>query len=204
MDVLVLDSNEQDALLRRREASDADRFDEVWDGVYIVSPNPNIEHQGLGSTLCTILTIAVQWANLGQLFQGVNVSDRSDNWKQNYRVPDLAVFLNSNRALDRGTHWLGGPDFVVEIISAGDRSRQKLAFYASLGVREVLLIDRDPWHLELYRLEETGLNLAGQNVVDDPSHLVSQVLPLSFRLAAGADRPHVEVIHADGIQRWLA
>lgn len=64
----------------------------------------------------------------------------------------MAVFLKGNPALDRVTHWQGSGDLVVEVVTKGDRSREKLDFYAKLGTREVVVVDRDPWQLELYRL----------------------------------------------------
>jgi len=47
---------------------------------------------------------------------------------------------------------VGGPDFAVEILNPGDRTPEKLPFYASVNVRELLVVDRDPWSLELFRL----------------------------------------------------
>ena len=61
-----------------------------------------------------------------RIFPGCNVSDRPKRWKKNYRCPDVAVFLPGNPAEDRETHWFGGPDFAVEILSPYDRSREKL------------------------------------------------------------------------------
>ena len=58
------------------------------------------------------------------------------------------------------SHICGPADFLVEIISPGDKSRDKLAFYAELGVRELLVVDRYPWSLELYRLGGNELVLA--------------------------------------------
>ncbi|MBX6315906.1 MAG: Uma2 family endonuclease [Isosphaeraceae bacterium] len=51
------------------------------------------------------------------------------------------------------THWCGGrPDFVVEVLSRGDRAHEMLGLCATFGVRALLLIDRDPWALELHSL----------------------------------------------------
>jgi hypothetical protein len=119
----------------------------------------------------------------------------------------VAVFLAGTSARNRETHWLGGPDFGVEVISRGDDSRDKLPFYAAVGSRELLLIDRDPWALELYRpgVGGVGLALAGTSTVGGGELLASAVLPLGFRLVAGegGGRPRIEVTHADGAQRWL-
>lgn len=113
------------------------------------------------------------------------------------------VVLPGSTARDCGTHWCGGPDLCVEIASPGDRSRDKLDFYSQIGVRELLLVDRDPWELELHRLTSGRLELVGRSMTGDPDALVSSVAPVSFRLLPGEARPRIEVTHRDGLQRWL-
>jgi Uma2 family endonuclease len=103
----------------------------------------------------------------------------------------------------RPPFWFGGPDFGIEIVSPDDRSRQKLGFYEKVGTRELLLIDRDPWRLELYRLTHGELSLVGASTPDDPQPLRSEVLGLTWRLVAGQPRPQIEIAHDDG-RRWLA
>jgi Uma2 family endonuclease len=203
MTMLVLDRHAAQDYLSQRRASGNDRWDEVWDGVYILMPNPNIEHQGIaGRLMMLVLGPMVEMPGRGQVFPGVNVSDRFDDWTKNYRCPDIAVYLEGNPAQPRGSYWYGGPDFAVEIVSPDDRSRDKFGFYARVGVRELLLIDREPWALELYRNQGAGLALAGASTLDDPRVLTSGVLPLAFRLVPGAMRPDIEVTHSDGVQRW--
>src|SRR5205807_1914287 len=106
-----------------------DRRDEVWDGVYIVSPLPNVEHQRLAAQLWSVLDAVVEPTGMGIAINGVNVSDREEGWVHNYREPDIAIFLNDNPARDCGTHYVGGPDFVVEILSPHDLAREKRPFY---------------------------------------------------------------------------
>jgi hypothetical protein len=72
-----------------------------------------------------------------------------------------------------------------------------------VGVREVLLIDRDPWRLELYRLQGATFVLAGEASLEHPAVLASEVVPFTFALHAGTDRPVIEVAHVDGAGRWL-
>ncbi|HMB03060.1 MAG TPA: Uma2 family endonuclease, partial [Isosphaeraceae bacterium] len=201
--MLVLDPNAQDRLIRERRANGQDRWDEVWEGVYVLMPNPNVEHHDIATGLSTIFRVVVDWRGLGKVFQGINVSDRVDDWTRNYRCPDVAVYLHGNPAVNCGTHWRGGPDFAVEVVSPDDRAREKLGFYARTGVRELLLIDRDPWALGLYRLRKTKLALAGKSTPEHPEALTGAVVPLSFRLVPGDTRPRIEVAHADGLQRWL-
>jgi Uma2 family endonuclease len=204
MDMLVLDRIEQKKVLESRADSQSDKYDEVWDGVYIVSPLADDEHQAFVSQLTTIFQVTIGWTGLGLVRPGVNVSDQGEDWTKNYRCPDVVVYLNGTTAQNRDTYWLGGPDFLVEVISEYDRSRDKLDFYAKVGSREALFIDRFPWSLELYRLVDGRMILVGTSTPDDPQVIASEVLPLSFRLVAGDPRPRIEVVHADGVQRWSA
>ena len=188
--------------IRERRASGNDRWDEVWEGTYLLMPNPNNEHQSIATRFAMAFGPSVEWPGLGRVFQGANISDQAADWQYNYRCPDVAVYLVGNTAIDRGTFWYGGPDFAIEIISPDDRSRQKFDFYAKVGVRELLLVDRDPWLLELYQRRGTEWKPAGTSKPEQPDSLASEVLPLTFRLVANAVRPIIEVFHADGIQKW--
>jgi Uma2 family endonuclease len=140
---------------------------------------------------------------LGKVFPGVNVSDRDKDWMTNYRGPDVTVFLADTKAISRDTHFVGGPDFAVEVLSEGDRSREKFPFYAKVGVRELLLVNRSPWELELYRLRGRSLRLAGKSALGKARTLRSQVSGLEFRLVPGKTRPQIGVVHPESGGRWL-
>jgi Uma2 family endonuclease len=202
--MLVLDPGEQRLLIERRRDSGAERYDEVWDGTYVVMPTGDNDHQAIRGELGFIFELIVGQFDLGHVRFGVNVSDREIDWEENYRCPDNVVFLKGTTARNLDTHWVGGPDFTVDVISRNDRSREKLDFYAEVGTREVLLVDRFPWALELYRLRDGALVLVGKSTADRPEVLVSEVLPLTFRLVAADPRPRIEVVHVDGVQRWSA
>jgi len=45
MVILVVDPYVEDRLITERKASGADRYDEVWEGVYMMTPIPNTEHR---------------------------------------------------------------------------------------------------------------------------------------------------------------
>ena len=109
------------------------------------------------------------------------------------------MFLPGNPAEDMGSFWHGGPDFAVEIISHRDRSREKLDFYAKISVRELLLVDRKPWALELYRLQDARL---ARVEPDQGGGLTCQTLPIRLRLTADEPTPRIAIEHADG-RRWL-
>jgi Uma2 family endonuclease len=205
MVMVVLDESVEEQLKAERRAKGLDGHDEVWDGVYHMSPLANNEHQWIISRLAGIFFITIDSPGLGQAFAGANVSDREDGWEKNYRVPDLAVFLEGNTAQDRESHWLGGPDFVVEVASPRDETREKLPFYGKVGVRELLLVDRDPWALGLYRNRGGVLVREGESGVDSGGVLEFEALPLAARLVAaeGGGRPRIEVARRGGGGRWL-
>ena len=110
MPTLLLDVQLEQRLQAERAASGADRYDEVWDGVYVMNPMPNDEHQHLVNCFASIFQEVIGWPGLGDVRPGVNVSDRVEKWHENYRVPDVAVFLKSGAARNCEEFWYGGPD----------------------------------------------------------------------------------------------
>ncbi len=134
----------------------------------------------------------------GRVQPGANVSDRRDGWEHNYRAPDVVVVLNDTRAIDCGTHWLGGPDFLVEIQSPGDETDEKLPFYTGLQVREILIVQRDTRELRLYRPDGEKLVPVAPSAFQGGKWLVSEVVPFAFRRRGMRRRPRTEVCRTDG------
>ena len=203
MATMVLDPYVEEQVLASRVGTDGDKYDEVWEGVYIVTPLPSNEHQRLVNKLCMILSEVVAAKELGDVFSGVNLSDRNEGWDKNFREPDVAVFLRSGCAIDRGTHWQGAADFLVEIISPGERTREKIPFYSSIGVVELLVIDRDSWSLELYRHENGQLTKVGQSTLAAPDVLESRTVGLTFQLLPGEPRPQIQATHPATGRQWV-
>jgi Uma2 family endonuclease len=199
---LITDRNLEERLIAQRRADGTDKYDEVWEGLYVMAPTANNGHQDLVDDLCTILTLAVKWPGLGRVNPGVNVSDRKTQWQENYRCPDVAVFLNETEAEDCGTHWFGGPDLAIEIVSPFDRSAEKLPFYAQVGVRELIFIQRDPWAIVLYRLTGAELVETGRSTIADSRLLTSEVVPLNWQLKLLNGQSVVQVSHHDSEQNW--
>ena len=208
MVALILDELLTERLKAERAFTGADRFDEVWDGTHLFAPIADDEHQELQAGLGTVLLTVVGWpqAQSGNVYMGVNVSDRSEQWELNYRWPDVAVFLPTTRARNLRSHWVGGSDLTIEIVTPQDRTREKLAFYAKVGVQELLIVDRNPWALELYRPECCELKLVCRVAPLEGDHVASNILPVRFRFApvsGKSKRPQIEVSRADGSERWL-
>jgi Uma2 family endonuclease len=193
MTTIVLDTSAEAEYIADRRAKGLDRYDEVWDGVYIMSPLPEYYHQEIVSDLNSCLQAALRRQKLGRVVPGCNVSDRAVDWTKNYRGPDVVVYLNTTTAKFHGTHWEGGPDFAVEVASENDRTWDKLEFYAKVNTRELLIVDRNPWRLTLLRLDAGAMQEVGSSQLSDNSELVSAVIPFSFRLVTRSYGPAIEI-----------
>jgi Uma2 family endonuclease len=204
MATLIADPEVEERLIAERRARGADRKDEVWDGVYIIMPDPNVEHQRLVMRLGVVFSEVVNPPAGGEVFPSLNLSDRAEDWKYNYRCPDVAVFLSGNTAQVFEAHICGPADFLVEIVSPNDKTRDKFDFYGRLGVRELLVIDRQPWSLELYRLSGNELVPAGRSSVSQSAVIASAVLPLSFQLFPAQPRPEIRIAEIGGVRSWIA
>ena len=118
--------------LARRRALGQDRFDEVWEGEYHVAPGPGIGHAIVDDALGWVLRPLARRAGLTGATT-CNIGTPTD-----FRVPDRAYFRDPEDLI-----WNPTAAIVVEVVSPGDESRQKLGFYHRVGVEEVLIVDPD-------------------------------------------------------------
>jgi Uma2 family endonuclease len=168
-------------LLDQRRETGADRWDEMWDGVLHMVPSPSSDHQGLVGDL--YYWLRSEWASRrsGRVLIGVNVA-LGPNWRDNYRVPDLALILPGGRAQDRREYIDGGPDVVIEVRSPQDETYVKLPFYAEIGVRELWVVDRDTQVVEIHALEGEAPRLVP---ADAEGWIASAATGLELRGSAG-------------------
>jgi len=202
MSALLLDEFEVQSVIESRKESGSYRWVEVWDGLYVVPPLPDIRH----GDLCGLFHRAF-WESLqpmgARCCGHVNISDRNKDWLSNVRCPDAAVFLPGNRAIDRFTHWQGGPCLLVEVAMPNDRCRDKLDFYARVGTREVLIVDRHPWRLEQYQLHRGRMRFKKTGAPADGKALESGVIPMSFRFIGRRGGPKLKITHTETGQEWV-
>jgi Uma2 family endonuclease len=204
MPVMIYDPVLEQEIRAARDGTDAGRRDEVWEGVVVVPPQANNEHRRIVSRITSAFSSAIDWDAGDQVLPGANVSDRDADWVTNYRDPDVVVYLATNPAKDRVTHWVGGPDLAVEVVSPGEDPRLKFDFYAKVATREVLFVDRDPWLLELYQLQGGKMVLMGTSEATTSAALASAALPLTFQLQPGTPRPVIHIAHTPTGQTWTA
>jgi Uma2 family endonuclease len=119
------------ALLERRKRLGQDRKDEVWEGVLHVVPAPDFRHALITQQLAVLLNGPARAAGLLPAMAEFNLGST-----ESFRVPDGGL----HRPGTAGT-WLPTAALVVEILSPGDETWQKLPFYAAHGVDELLIID---------------------------------------------------------------
>ena len=175
MKTVVMPAERVDALVEERRRLGVGNLDECWEGVWHLT-DPTRRHQEIAAKLWRILSEVIEDAGLGKASISINVTDREEGWIENHRCPDGAVILVGNPGRWIGEYevaFLGGPDLVVEVMSTGDATHEKLPFYASLGVREVLIVEQDTGRPTIWR--------AGELFTEGPGELLrSEVTGLEF------------------------
>jgi Uma2 family endonuclease len=134
MRTLVLDPQppQMEELLERRRHMGADRHDEVWGGVYHMVPAAGIAHSLIAQRLAVLLDAPARKAGL-HLGMEFNLGVPGD-----FRIPDLGV----HREVLSGT-WIPTAAIVIEILSPGDETWEKLPFYAEHGVEEMVVVEHE-------------------------------------------------------------
>lgn len=134
MPTLVMDPApvEIDALIERRRRLGLDHRDEIWEGVYRMNPPASHEHQAIAQQLAELLGPLARDVGLEPLVQEFGLGDGKDN----YRVPDGGLHRPGASGV-----WHSTAALVIEIVSPGDDTWQKLPFFAAHEVDEVLIID---------------------------------------------------------------
>src|SRR5438876_570909 len=99
--------------LEERRASDASRWDEVWDGVLHMAPSPSMDHQEFAGALFYLLKQRWEPLSGGRVYYEVIVttSENKADWTTNFRVPDI-VLLSADRMLYRKKDFIAGPPLV--------------------------------------------------------------------------------------------
>jgi Uma2 family endonuclease len=127
-------------LLRFRERTGADRFDEMWQGVLHMTPSPSFQHQLQASRILNFLVEVWCPQTGGSAVMQVNVST-PERWDQDYRIPDVSAM--GPERLPHAEAMFVRPSVVFEIRSPGDETYEKLPFYAAVGVEAVVVVERD-------------------------------------------------------------
>lgn len=120
-----------DELLQRRRRSGLDRLDEIWEGVLHMVPAPSHGHASVEAQLMRLLGPHADAAGLELIGQS-NLGEG----EHDFRVPDGALHRPGATGTSHSTAAL-----VMEIVSPGDETWEKLPFYAAHDVDEALIVD---------------------------------------------------------------
>ncbi len=120
------------ALLERRRVAGIERLDEVWQGVRHMIPAPSLEHARIATQLTFLLGAPARDSGLLLAMHEFNLGES----EHDFRVPDGGLHRPGAAGV-----WLPTAAIVVEILSPGDETWQKLPFYGAHGVDEVLIVD---------------------------------------------------------------
>lgn len=134
-----------------RERTGADRWDEVWDGVLHMSPNPIDEHQHVERALLVWLTEHWRRQGRGEVMHQRSVARPGlAEWRRDYRVPDIVLLRPDRFGIERKAYLEGGPTVAIEIHTPGDESYDKLPFHFEVGTTEAWILHRDTKVPELF------------------------------------------------------
>jgi Uma2 family endonuclease len=126
---------------------------EILEGELVVTPAPNLGHQGASIALATILYLHVEQHGLGTVLAApcdVLLSEIS------VVEPDLLFVSRARRQILERAFVRGAPDLVVEILSPSTARRDREAkakLYAQYGVPNYWLIDPDARQAVAYVLQ---------------------------------------------------
>lgn len=148
---------------------------EIVNGVLVMAPAPDLDHQSIVVRLSHYLFMHVELAGLGRVLPGpVDVELGPKNVYQ----PDLVVVLNAH--LDRVAEKkiIGAPDLVVEIASPSTAAYDRLTKnerYARAGITEYWIVKPLRRTIEVLVLENGEYRSLG--VFSEQATLPSQILP---------------------------
>ncbi|WP_432510114.1 Uma2 family endonuclease [Kineococcus sp. SYSU DK001] len=115
----------------RRRALGLDGRDEIWNGIYHVTPHAHASR----ARLATRLVAALHERAADRALEGLTGFD--PGVEHDFRVPGLG-FVPAGEDLGL---YVPTARVVVEIVSPDDASRAKVPFHLARGVREVWLVD---------------------------------------------------------------
>lgn len=136
---------------------DGERAELIDGKIYYMAP-PSTKHQRLLNYINTEINMYIR-ANNGEceVFPApFAVFLEQDDI--NYVEPDISVICNPSKLDDQGCH--GAPDWVVEIVSPGNKSMDyftKLFKYRTVGVREYWIVDPEKETITVYRFEKEAM-----------------------------------------------
>lgn len=127
---------------------------ELIEGDFLLAPAPNTWHQAVSQEVQMALYLWVKEHALGVVFPAPTDVVLSD---VNVVQPDILFIANDHRRIITKPNIQGAPDFIVEIVSPKQTSRDlivKKALYEKFAVPEYWVIDPEAETIAVFLLEE--------------------------------------------------
>jgi hypothetical protein len=155
-------------LLERRRRAGADRHEEVWEGVLHFRPEPSRAHLRIQQQLAELLGPLARAAGLDPGIGSFNLGEGEDD----HRCPDCGIFREPSSAL-----WNPAAALVLEIVSLGEESWDKLPFDAAHHVDKLLIVDPQRRTVDWLALVEDGYRpIERSNLIDvGPAELAERI-----------------------------
>lgn len=183
---MVTKTIEQKTLLEREEmnyeeylnSASESRIMEWVQGEVITYMPPTYEHQNIVSFLSQLLGSFIEFFNLGKM---ILAPFEVKLWPDGpSREPDILFARKGNLSQLTTKRFVGGPDLVVEVVSPGSITEDrvhKFTEYEQAGVREYWLIDPRPrqQQVDVYVLDDNGRFQPAP--IDEDGRFHSIVLP---------------------------
>jgi Uma2 family endonuclease len=129
---------------------------ELIDGVPVEKPMVQLDHEKLSMWLGSLLNMFSELRDLG-IVLGSRTPVEIRQYKG--RLPDLLFVRRERMDIVQQKAIFGPPDLVIEIVSPNDRRSDLLALiadYCSIGVAEIVMIERKKRRVRVLRKRDTG------------------------------------------------
>lgn len=153
---------------------DGQRY-EIVNGVLLITPAPNPDHQSIAARLTYYLFMHVELAGRGRVFPTpIDVELEPKNVFQ----PDVVVLLNAHLDRVAAKKIIGAPDLVIEIASPGTATYDRVSkydVYARAGIPEYWIVKPTNRTIEVLILENGEYYSSGIFRGEQP--LSSRIVP---------------------------
>ena len=155
---------ELQAWLDKRRRLGLDGRDEVWEGRYVVAPEPHGNHGDVQLELGPVLKRAARRLGLRKAAT-FNLGGPDD-----FRIPDAGLLPGPLGV------WHDSAVLVVEILSPEDDTFAKLDFYTAHGVQELLVVDWRERTIRVFAMQDGQVERHRSEVLDmRTTELVAEV-----------------------------
>ena len=151
---------------------------ELIENVIYMSPSPVTNHQKVLQLIFRRLSEAIEDRGRGEVF--VSAFDVYLDEFKNAVQPDVLIIMNGNPGrLNPNGHFHGVPDFIVEVLSPGNKDYdlvKKKELYERFGVKEYWVVDPQTKQVQGFELK----NKTYQLLFEGTANIQSALLNLSF------------------------